>query len=112
MYLKACEDHGFKPDESIFFFDDVLDLNVCRLAGIRAQILHGYSPLFDAYVVNNDLADIVSTVTGGQHAIRQLCDYLLYISGYGEKVIDERIEYTGLYSDYIRDRKKVMPQFY
>jgi 3-deoxy-D-manno-octulosonate 8-phosphate phosphatase (KDO 8-P phosphatase) len=112
VYLKVCKDFNFEPDESIFFFDDVLDLNVCRLAGIRAQILHGFSPLFDAFVISNELTDLVSTVTGGQHAIRQLCDYLLYISGLGEEVIQGRMDYHGSYSEYINDRKQVKPRFY
>ena len=59
VFLQLCDDFEFRPEEAVFFFDDVLGLNVCRLVGLRAQILHGYSPLFDAFVVSHDLADMI-----------------------------------------------------
>ena len=38
VFISFCEKHGLAPDEVIFFFDDVLDLEMARLCGLRRPI--------------------------------------------------------------------------
>jgi len=107
-----CEKENIKTSEVAYFFDDVLDLSMAEVCGVRILINQITNPLFANYCIKNNLADYVTSVPGGQHAVRQGAELLMGLNGNFDKVISQRKNYDPEYLKYIELRKKTTPQFF
>lgn len=73
-FMDFCRRHGLKPEEVIFFGDDVPDIEVMQAAGI--SICPG-----DAADDVKAIADIVSTRPGGRACVREYIERTLKLQG-------------------------------
>jgi len=114
VYLKALnkiaaldhfmETRSLKPEEIAYTFDDVLDLPLAERCGLRFLVRRTASPLFMDYVINKKLCDYVTARQGGDHAVREITELLLGLSGNFERVIRERTAYGISYQNYLAQR--------
>ncbi len=95
------------PEEAAYFYDDILDLNVCEIVGLRAQIRYPSSFVLNQYVDDHELADVITRTSGQQHAIRQLSDFFISLLGQAEEVIYGRMHVTDQYQTYLDSRQKI-----
>lgn len=102
---------GLQANQVAYFFDDVLDLGIAGQCGLRICIRQFPDGPFREFVKDEGLADLVSGVRGGEHAVREMADYLLQLSGAYEKVVRGRITYHETYRNYLEQRNAVSPQF-
>ena len=65
---------GLSGEDCCFVGDDVIDLPVMTQCGLKFSVDNGH------FIVR-DIADWVSPLTGGQGAVRAICDVLLYSQG-------------------------------
>lgn len=107
-----CETHKIKPHEIAYFFDDVLDLSVAKQCGIRIFIPRKANPLLTNFVIKNKLADYCTGAQSGEFAVREGCELLMGVTGVADKIIDERMNYTDTYADYIAARNKITISFF
>lgn len=107
-----CETHQIKPHEVCYFFDDVLDLGIASVAGLRVLIPRKASTLFTGFVKQNQLADYITGNTSGNHAIREACEMLMASAGMFEKTIGLRMNYDEAYKEYVALRNAVPTNFY
>jgi 3-deoxy-D-manno-octulosonate 8-phosphate phosphatase (KDO 8-P phosphatase) len=96
-----CATNGLSPSEVIYFFDDVLDIPVAALAGIRVMIGRKGSPMFTSYVKKHSFADYITGAGGGHGAVREGCELLLGLMGMYDRAIHSRAAYSAEYSRYI-----------
>ncbi|GAB4024825.1 phosphatase [Spirosoma gilvum] len=101
------EQHQLKPSEVAFFFDDVLDLSVAEVVGVRVMIRRDANPLFMDYVIRNGLTDYVTGCQSGQFAVRESSELLLGLLGQFETVMDERLRYKPVYDAYYQQRQAI-----
>ncbi|MBK9285242.1 MAG: phosphatase [Sphingobacteriaceae bacterium] len=107
-----CEKEGIKPEEVAYFFDDVLDLSIASVCGVRILIDQKANPLFFNYCIKNNLADYVTHFPGGQHAIREGCELLMEMNENFNEVINLRKDYKEVYAKFIAERKKTEVVYY
>ena len=107
-----CENNNIKPHEVAYFFDDVLDLSVAELCGIRIQINQKSNPLFINYCIKNKLVDYLTASSGGNFAVREATELLMGINDTFDKVIADRKSTTAEYKTYIEKRNTVETTFY
>jgi 3-deoxy-D-manno-octulosonate 8-phosphate phosphatase (KDO 8-P phosphatase) len=114
--LKALEDfctrEKLQPAQVAYFFDDVLDLPVAEKCGIRILVDQRVNPLFLKYCLDNKLADYVTSVPGGQFAVRESAELLIGLNGNYDEVIRGRINNTKAYQEYIALKRGVNTDFY
>jgi len=103
--------HGIEPDEILFAFDDVLDLSLATVCGVRFLVNRKANPLFNAYCIKNNLCDYLTYSSGGQNAIREICEVALDGLGMFESTIEERISFHGSYKDFLADKMSKETQF-
>lgn len=70
VFMEFCKLHGLKPEEVVFFGDDIPDLECVKAAGI------GVVPC-DASKQLRDAADFVSPYPGGRFCIRHFIEMVL-----------------------------------
>lgn len=98
---------GLKPEEVAFVFDDVLDIPVSKICGLKFMINRQGSPLFTEHIKKLQYCDYITGQTGGNHAVREVCELILGLSEQYEQVIQERTDFSPLYAEYLEQRKKI-----
>ncbi len=101
-----------KPDEIAFVFDDVLDLGVAAKVALRFLVRRKASPLFTNFVKNRGLCDYITANTGSEQGVREICELVLGINGVFESVVEERLSFSAIYKDFLKQRNAVTPAFY
>jgi 3-deoxy-D-manno-octulosonate 8-phosphate phosphatase (KDO 8-P phosphatase) len=106
-FKEFCAEHGVNAANTIMFYDDIIDLSVVKLSGLRVMINRPGHSAFEEYIVKNHLADYITHNHGGQYALREAFEVFLVIMGSFEKVIDERVMFTDKYQSYLKARDEV-----
>ncbi|MBD78360.1 MAG: phosphatase [Crocinitomicaceae bacterium] len=106
------EVHKIKPEEVLYVYDDILDLSVAQKVGIRIFVRSHAKVLFSEFVRQNDLADYITAYSGGEHAVRETCELLMGLNGQYNRVIQERVDFSADYQEYLNERNKPATTFY
>ena len=107
-----CETYHIKPNEICFVFDDVLDLSLAEISGLRIFIPRKANPLLNEYIIKHKLADYITGAQCGDFAVREACELLIGLHGNYEDVITQRKQFSENYSHYFNLRKEVNTTFY
>jgi 3-deoxy-D-manno-octulosonate 8-phosphate phosphatase (KDO 8-P phosphatase) len=110
--LHFCAAHDIAPDEVAYFFDDVLDLSIAEVCGLRIMVGRDCNPFFINLVFENELADYITAADGGSNAIREAVELLIGLTGDYNDTIMQRVKYSDNYRTYIETRNKPQPVFY
>jgi 3-deoxy-D-manno-octulosonate 8-phosphate phosphatase (KDO 8-P phosphatase) len=106
------EKEKIRPEQIAFFFDDVLDLPLAEVCGLRIMINQGVNPQFLHYCKKNNLVDYLTSVPGGSFAVRESTELLIGLNDNYEEVITSRKNNTSAYQNYITARRLIHPGFY
>lgn len=96
-----------KVGSSAFFFDDILDLSVAAQCKLRILIGRAQSPLMTATIKEKGWCEIVTGSTGGKHALREACEFLIGANGNWNEVIEARVAFDHKYQEYLEKRNSV-----
>lgn len=107
-----CETYNLQISEICFVFDDVLDLSLAELCGVRIFIPRNANPLLNQYVIKHKLADYIAGSQCGQYSVREACELLIGLNGNYDEVITQRKQFSEAYSSYLELRKKIEPTYY
>lgn len=107
-----CEQHKLLPHEVAYVFDDVLDLSIASVCGVRILVGRSGSPLFTDHCIKGGLVDYITGAKGGDYAVREACELLIGLYGNYDEVISNRTHYAEHYRNYLSQRRAVATQFY
>jgi 3-deoxy-D-manno-octulosonate 8-phosphate phosphatase (KDO 8-P phosphatase) len=102
-----CEKYSLRPDEVLFFFDDVLDLEVARQCGARIMIRRPSTVLLNNFASENGYADYLTANDGGHHGLREGCELVMGLLGVYDEVVRERSVFAKSYSTYVAERAQI-----
>ncbi|MFM7839152.1 MAG: hypothetical protein ACKO6K_06260, partial [Chitinophagaceae bacterium] len=102
-----CLQHDLQPGEVFFLYDDVLDVSLAALAGLRFAVPHGSSPLFREFLLQHRHVDYFTGGSGQEHAVRESCELLMALRGNYEMALQARIQYDDHYQQYFRTRQSI-----
>jgi len=107
-----CSEQNIKLNQIAYVFDDVLDLGLAEVCGLRIFIPRKSNPLFNEYVLKHHLADYNTGNTGGKGAVREACELMIGLNGNYEAAITERKNFSEVYASYLALRKATTPVYY
>jgi 3-deoxy-D-manno-octulosonate 8-phosphate phosphatase (KDO 8-P phosphatase) len=107
-----CNKNGIKPEEVCYFFDDVLDLSIAQICGVRMMMNRNAGVLFKQYVKENKLTDYITANDGGHYGVREACELLMGISGNFNECIKMRTDFNDKYKMYLSLRNKPVTYYY
>ena len=99
--------HSLKPHEVAFVFDDVLDLSIASVAGLRILINRKSNPLFINYTTKNKFVDYITGQTSGNFAVREACELIMGATGNYDQVVESRYKFSDVYKQYLEERQKI-----
>ena len=95
---------GIQAYELGFLFDDILDLGLAEVCGLRLCVGRPGSPLMDEFVNQKQLFDYRTGNSGNTHAVREICELLIGLNGNYVQTIEERIKFSDQYLQYLNLR--------
>jgi 3-deoxy-D-manno-octulosonate 8-phosphate phosphatase (KDO 8-P phosphatase) len=107
-----CSNHNIHPEQTAYFFDDVLDLGIAAQAGLRIMVGRECNPLLLQYARNHNLADYITAANGANNAVREAVEMLLWQSNKYDETITRRIKSDEYYNRYIQLRNLPHPVYY
>ncbi len=97
--------HQLLAEEIIFVFDDILDLSLAEVCGVRVQVNRKASPLFNQWVALHQLADYVTAQEGSNFAVREACELIMGLNGTFEEALRGRMLFSDHYREYLAERQ-------
>jgi len=107
LFAEFCQTHTVKPEEVLFFFDDVLDLDVARRCGGRVMIARKATPMLQAFAKSHSMVDYLTGSDGGSHALREGCELVIGLLGQYNAVVTERMTFSADYQFYLEQRQEI-----
>ncbi len=107
-----CKEHNLAPDEILFVFDDVLDLDVAAKVGVRMMVSRPANPLLIKYAEERQLMDYLTANDGNNHALREVVEVLTGLTGIYDETLSDRIEYNDTYRKFITLRNTLPTEYY
>lgn len=107
-----CKQHNLNPDEILYVFDDVLDMDIAKEAGIRIMVSRAANPLLIKYAEKNKLVDYFTANDGNNHAVREAAELLIGLTGRYDETITDRITWKDSYKKYITLRNSLPTKYY
>lgn len=104
--------YGTKPEEMVCFFDDILDVPMVKDCGLRMFVHRKSNPLFEKFIIENNLCDYVTGTESGKPAIREACEFLLGMAGLYDETISKRISFSPEFIQFMAERKEIKPVLY
>ncbi len=104
--------HKLSLDEIAFVYDDILDLSLAQLCGVRILINRTANPLFKNYVIQHKLADYITGNSSGNFPLREACELMIGLSGDYNTTIKHRVDFSDSYQGYLNDRQRVTTGFF
>ena len=98
---------GIQANELGFLFDDILDLGLAEMCGLRLCVGRAGSPLMDDLVLEKQLSDYRTGNSGSSHAVRETCELLIGLNGNYTQTIEDRIQFSNRYAAYLEFRNSV-----
>lgn len=107
VFEQFCKSFAVRPDEVLFFFDDVLDLEVARQCGARIMISRRAAPLLAEFAKSHGMVDYLTGVGGGDHGLREGCELVMGLLGQFEAAVRERMTFSSDYQRYLEERQQI-----
>jgi len=107
-----CKKQNITPSEVAYVFDDVLDLSIAKVCGLRILVRHKSNVLFENYCQKHRLADYITASDGNHYAVRETCELLMGLNGNFDECISQRGDYSKTYNDYLLLRRAIKTELY
>lgn len=107
VIAKVSADQGIEAEQLICVFDDINDLGMAGLCGVRLMVGRDASPLLSRYAAQRGLCDYR---TGSAYAVREICELLLGLLGAFDDVVSSRVAVDDDYRRYFEARQAVACQ--
>ena len=107
-----CRANNLDASEVTFVFDDVLDLSVASLCGLRILVARKENPLFTRFVKKKKLADYLTASSGANFAVRETTELIMNMHGEYENAVQNRVEYSQQYVSYLEQRNSSKTRFF
>jgi len=107
-----CGEHELKPAQIACVYDDINDLPMAEVCGLRLRVDNPASPMFADYVERHDLCDYVTGAKSGGYPVREICELLLGLLDAYDDVVTSRIASDAEYNQYLDARQSVVTDCY
>ena len=103
-----CNNCKIVAKEIAFIFDDVLDIEVAKMSGLSFCVGRKSNPLLMDYIMQNKICNYISAFSGENHAVREICELLIGMSGDYNRTLELRNQFEGEYEEYLIKRNAII----
>jgi 3-deoxy-D-manno-octulosonate 8-phosphate phosphatase (KDO 8-P phosphatase) len=108
----VCAENKISSESIACVFDDINDLSMAKLCGVRCLVRRPASPLYTRYTRDNQLCDYITGSESGHQTVREISELFLGLAGIFDKVIESRMAFDQRYREYFSRRQAISTRFY
>ncbi len=105
---KITAEQGIDARQLICVFDDINDLGMAGLCGVRLMVRRDASPMLANYAEQQGICDYLAG--SADYAVREICELLLGLLGSYDAVVSSRVAVDEDYQRYFEARQAVACQ--
>ena len=105
---KISSEHGIDPQQLICVFDDINDLGMAGMCGLRLMVRRDASPLLADYAAQQGICDYLSG--SSENAVREFCELLLGLLDSFNDIVSSRVAVDEQYQRYFEARQAIACQ--
>lgn len=94
-------------EEVLFVFDDIHDISLAEKAGVRMMVQNPGSRMLVEYCRKKGYFDYLTSYPGGQFALREISEVLLFLMDQFNNTVKYRISFESEYLNYWKIRNQV-----
>ena len=102
-----CNEHALQPGQIACVFDDVNDLPMAEICGLRFRVSREARPLFSEFVDRQEFCDYVTGANSDGFAVREACEVILGLMDVYAAVVESRVASDADYEKYFKARQAV-----
>jgi 3-deoxy-D-manno-octulosonate 8-phosphate phosphatase (KDO 8-P phosphatase) len=107
-FENICTNYKLFNHETAFIFDDILDIEVAKMSRLAFFVGRKSNPLLLDYIKENKIGNYISGFSGEDHAVREICELMVGLSGDYNRALELRIQFSGEYEDYLGKRNSIV----
>ncbi|MFT5167829.1 MAG: 3-deoxy-D-manno-octulosonate 8-phosphate phosphatase (KDO 8-P phosphatase) [Saprospiraceae bacterium] len=107
LLIQITNEFSVSPKQTLFVYDDILDLNAAEICHLSFCVKRDASPLFNDFIIDNGYCNYITGNEGGKHAVREIAELLIGLNGNYKETISKRMESQGAYKKYLSIRNSV-----
>ncbi len=100
-----CTANGLEPRQLICIFDDINDLGMAEMCGVRFMVRRNASPLLADYAMQRSICDYLTG--SAEYAVREVSELLLGLLASYTDVVRSRVAFDDVYQRYFQARQAV-----
>ena len=108
VMAKITAEQGIDAKQLICVFDDINDLGMAGLCGVRLMVRRDASPLLANYAAEQGICDYLTG--SADYAVREVCELLLGLLGSYDDVVSSRVAVDDDYQRYFEARQAIACQ--
>jgi len=106
------DENDLQPEQIACVFDDINDLPMAKVCGLRFRVRRSASPMFADFADRREFCDYVTGANADSYAVREVCELLLGLMESYADVVESRIARDDAYEEYFRARQSVVTVCY
>ncbi len=103
-----CNEHNLQPEQVACVFDDINDLPMAEICGLRFRVHRTASPMFADFVDRREFCDYVTGGDANRYAVREVCELMLGLMDSYDDVVESRIARDSEYEAFFKARQAVV----
>ena len=100
-----CENNNLQPEQIACVFDDINDLPMAEVCGLRFRVRRNSSPLFAEFADRREYCDYVTGADSNNFAVREVCELMLGLMNSYTDVVESRVAHDARYEGYFKIRQ-------
>jgi 3-deoxy-D-manno-octulosonate 8-phosphate phosphatase (KDO 8-P phosphatase) len=108
---EVSKKYGLATKNLVCIFDDINDLGMASVCGIRIMVRQRSAPLLQNFVVEEGLVDYMTAAESGEQAVRETSEMLLGLMGSFDVVVRSRMAMDERYQKYFKERQAITTIF-
>jgi 3-deoxy-D-manno-octulosonate 8-phosphate phosphatase (KDO 8-P phosphatase) len=100
-----CSKNNISPSQVACIFDDINDMSMAKVCGLRFMVKKSSAPMLEAFAINNNLCDYITGNEQDNYPIREICELIMAFNGSYEQSLLSRISLDDNYKKFLALRK-------
>ncbi len=110
--LHFCHKNNITPEQIACVFDDINDISMAKMCGLRLMVGKKANPVFRELTVKNNWCDYITGCEQDKYPLREICELIMALKGSYEKSLLSRVAFDDSYKLFLNHKKSIKPSLF
>lgn len=105
-----CKRNNITPGQIACTFDDMNDISMAKVCGLRFLINKSSNPAFKSLLIKNNWCDYITGTEQPNYPLREVCELIMSLMGTYEPSLESRAAFDDTYKKFLEQKKSTQSQ--